>query len=189
MAEGLLLRHHGDVILRGIADEFSDIGGRHRAAGRVDERRAGVLEGVLEVRRVDVELKSGEGADLALLKCERGDGTARKIVVEAAMWERGPVLDCRRLDCGGLDGGGLKRSVLAVVPGSAINNELLDGLRAVKEAGGGRGYDGKSMSPRQDDVTLVVHGGIEGEVCGGKQSAARNGVGAQQIDDGTTGTA
>ncbi len=137
------------------------------------------MQRVLEVRRVDVEFVGGQGADLALLKCERRDGTARQIIIEAAMWESRPVANR----------GGLKLRVLAVVPGSAINDELLDGLRAVEEAGGGSGYDGKSMSPRQDDVALVVHGGIEGEVCGGKQSAARSGVGSQQFDDGTTGTA
>src|SRR4051812_34344772 len=39
MAEGLLLRHDGDVILRGVVDERGDVRGRHGAARRCYERR------------------------------------------------------------------------------------------------------------------------------------------------------
>ena len=171
VAEGFLLRHDGDVILRGVMDEGRHIGGRHGAAGRRDKRRARVGEGVLEVGRIDVELVGGEGADLALLELERGDRAAGEVVVETAMRERGPVAD----------GGAFEVGDIAIP-----DDELLDGLRAV-EAGVGCGDDSELVRLGDDDIALVVHCGIEGEVRGGEHGARRGGVGAQQIDDWAAG--
>jgi hypothetical protein len=45
---------------------------------------------------------------------------------------------------------------------AAAADELLDGLRAVEDAGGGLGDDGEAaLAVGDDHVALVVHGGVE----------------------------
>ncbi len=98
------------------------------------------------------------------------------------MRERGPVLNCGRLD-----GGGFEVGIRAIAGTVVPNDELLDGLRAVEEAGAGGGDNGDTAATREDDVALVVHGGIEGEVRGSEERAGRWCVGTKQLDDGTAG--
>ncbi len=71
-------------VLGGVGDELAGLGLGDGSAGRRHERMAGVLHGVLEVRRVDVDLVSGDGSDELLLEVEGGDGAAGEVVVEAA---------------------------------------------------------------------------------------------------------
>ena len=66
-------------------------------------------------------------------------------------------------------------------------DELLEGLRAVEDAGGGLGDDvdgvaGGGILLREEDVAFVVHGGVEGEVVGGEELSGFGGVGAQEVD-------
>jgi len=147
MAEGLLLRNDGDVVFCRVGDQFAPLGGCHGSAGKGREGRGGVGKGVFKVGREDVDLVGGEGADLALEKLHAGDGTAGPIVRDAAMGHGGPVAD----------GGNEENGVFA---GAA--DQLLDGLRAVEEAGGGFGDDGETpQTAGHYDVALVLHGGIE----------------------------
>ena len=77
MAECLLLGHHRDVILAGVADQFFYIGGSERAACGRRQRLVGKQQSVLDVGRIDIDLVGSEDTDLVLLKLERGKGTAR----------------------------------------------------------------------------------------------------------------
>ena len=78
--ERFLLGDDLHVVAPGVGDELADIGAGHGPAGRGDQRIGGVAEGVLEVRRVDVELVGREGADLLLLEFQRGHRPAGEVV-------------------------------------------------------------------------------------------------------------
>ena len=91
VAEGLLLGDDVDVIETRIGDEGGGFSGREAAAGRSHEGVRGVLEGVLEVGRVDVDLVSGQGADELLLELEGREGAAGQVVGEATVLHGGPV--------------------------------------------------------------------------------------------------
>src|SRR6201987_882594 len=93
------------------------------------------------------------------------------------MGERGPVAD----------GGGFEVGVCAAACMTVSNDELLDGLRAIKEAGTGVRDDGKLMRLGDDDVALIVHRRVEGEARGREQCACGGIVGPKQIDDGAAG--
>ena len=179
MAEGFLLRHDGDVILRSVVDKGCDIRRRHGAPGWRDQRRCRVAETLFEVGRVDVELVGGQCADLALLELECGDRAAGEIVIEATMRERWPVADA----------GGLEPGFLAVARCVSGDYELLYRLGAIEEAGRRGRNDGEPASARNYDIALVVHRGLEGDVRRGQQRASRWCVGAQQFDDGASGAA
>ena len=101
VAEGLLLGDDGDVVLGGVGDELAGLGLGDGSAGGRHERVAGVLHGVLEVGRVDVDLVGGDGADELLLEVEGGDGAAGEVVVEAAILQGGPVANGGGVEDGG----------------------------------------------------------------------------------------
>jgi len=91
MAEGLLLRHDGDMIGPRVGHQSGRVRRADAAAGRRDQRICGVGGSVFEVRRVEINLVCRNGADEFLLEIQRGDGAAREVVVEAAIFHRGPV--------------------------------------------------------------------------------------------------
>ena len=119
VSERFLLRDHVDVIFRRIRHQFAHILARHRAAWWCDQRVAGVGQRVLEVRRVDVQLDGREATDLRLLVRQRGNRSARDVVVEAAILHGGPVAD----RCG------LQHGLRA-----STGDQLLQRLRTVEQA-------------------------------------------------------
>ena len=91
VAEGLLLRHHGHVVLAGEVHQLARIRRRHRAPRHPHQRQRLVGEGVLEVRRVEVDLVLGEQRHVALHRGQRRHRTAAQVVVHAAPPEARPV--------------------------------------------------------------------------------------------------
>ena len=149
VAKGFLLGNDGDVVLRGVGDEFAGLVGSEGAAGERRDRRAGVGEGVFEVGREQVVLVSGESADFALEEVHVGERAARPVVGEGAVGHGGPVAD----------GGDEENRVFA---GTA--DELLDRLGTVEEAGGGlRNHHQAGAAIGQDGIALIVHGWVEGD--------------------------
>ena len=144
VAEGFLVGDDDDVETGGVGGDLAGVGGGDAAAGGCGERVRGVLLGVLEVGRVDVDLVGGEGADEVLLEGEGGDGAAGKVVLHASVTHGGPVADC-----GEVEGGG----------GAVVLDELGEGLGGVEEAGGGDGGEGEAVGGRGDGVALGLGGG------------------------------
>ena len=162
VAEGFLLGDDGDVVLGGVGDQLAGLGLGDGSAGGRHEGVAGVLHGVLEVGRVDVDLVGGEGADQLLLELEGGDGAAGEVVVEAAVLHGGPVAD----------GGGVEDGCWAGGAGRDFD-ELLYGLEGVEDSGGGGGGEGEAFAVGDDGVALGLHvfghfgfGGAGGEAGG-----------------------
>ena len=91
MAERLLLRNDGDVILAGVGDQFRGFGRSERAARRRGQRMIGIKQRVFEVRRVDIDFEGGKDANLVLLEIESGKRAAGEIVADAAIAHRRPV--------------------------------------------------------------------------------------------------
>src|SRR5581483_2246413 len=89
MAEGLLLRHDGDVILMGISDQLRRLSRRESTAWRRRQRMIRIKQRVFKIRRVDVHLERGEDPNLVLLELECRKRAAGKIVVDA------PIPHCR----------------------------------------------------------------------------------------------
>ncbi len=154
MSEGLLLRNDRDVVLGGVGDEVAHVVTAHCAAGRGDHRLRGEGQRVLEVQRERVDLEGGEEAHLALLILERGQRAAREIVLHAAPAHRGPVANHRRCEAR-----------------AAAINELLECLESVEHASGAVADDGGAVVGGDEDVALILHCGVEGEVALGKQAA------------------
>ena len=104
MAEGLLLGDDHDVQAGGEGLELLGFGAGEGAAGRRCERVAGVLQGVLEVRRVEIDFVGGEDFELMLLERESGEGPARRSSAThrdtslraSRGWLRSRVWWCRR---------------------------------------------------------------------------------------------
>ena len=96
------------MMWRGVAKATSSLGfvAGEGAARRCGEGIGGVLEGALEVGRVEIDLVRGEDFKLMLLEGERGEGAAGEIVVFAAILHGGPVANGGRPDlraaCGGV---------------------------------------------------------------------------------------
>ena len=142
MAEGLLLRHDGDVVEARVGDERGCVRCADAAAGRREQRVRGIGRRVLKVRRVEVDLVGSDGADEFFLEIECGDGTARQVVVEAAIFHRRPVAN----RCGVQD------SVRA-----GAGDELFHRLQRVEDACvAGRG-EGEAFAVGNDCVALGLH--------------------------------
>ena len=142
MAEGLLLGHDGDVVEARVGDERGCVRCADAAAGRREQRVRGIGRRVLKVRRVEVDLVGSDGADEFFLEIERGDGAAREVVVEAAIFHRRPVAN----RCGVQD------SVRA-----GAGDELFHRLQRVEDARvAGRG-EGEAFAVGNDCVALGLH--------------------------------
>ena len=154
MAEGFLLRDDGDVVGLGVGDEFAGLLGRDVTAEGCGDGVGDVRLGVLEVRRVDVDLVSSDDADLLLLEVDGGEGTAGEVVVEAAVLHGGPVVDVGAMEDG---------------VGAVAGDELLDGLGSVEDALGGGSGDDDGAGGGGDDVALGLH--LVGEAGDGRAGA------------------
>jgi hypothetical protein len=146
MTEGFLLRNDGDVIGPRVFDQCFCVRRRQRTAGQSRQRIRGVLHRVLEVGRVDVELVSSKRPDLLLLVGQRGDGSARKVVVHAAPAHRRPVANGRALEDGA---------------GAAATLELDEGLHAVEDARGRVPDDEDFMRAGDENVAFRLHRRVE----------------------------
>ena len=145
--EGFLLGDDGDVVLRGVGHQLARLVRRHRSTGECCHRRGVVGEGVLKVRRKNVDLVCRQRPNLALQKLHVGQRTARPVVGEPAVRHRRPVTDGRYQ----------KHGVLA-----AAANQLLHRLRAVEKARRAFGDNGDGAHSRgRNHIAFVVHRGIE----------------------------
>ncbi len=167
MAEGLLLRHDGDVILAGVGDEFRNLRRRQRAARRRGQRMIRIKQRVLKIRRVDIDLERSEDANLMLLEFERGKRAAGEIVVDAAILHGRPVAH-------GARGKHARRS--------GQWQQLLESLHAVKNTGAGCANNGGLVRADDQNVALRFHGRIEDEIVGCESRLRCVGVIAQKRD-------
>src|ERR1035437_4134371 len=91
VSKSLLLGNDGDVIPARVAHPFFLIGAGSCSAGKRGKCIGRERKGVLEIRRVDIHFVLGKYADLMLLELQRGNGTAREIVAQAAILHSRPV--------------------------------------------------------------------------------------------------
>ena len=167
MAEGLLLRHNGDVILAGVGYKFRGLGGRKRTGWRRGQRLVRIKQRVLEIGRVDIDLECGEDANLVLLEFERGKRAAREIVINAPVFHRRPVASRARWQHAGC---------------ARQWQQLLEGLHAVKDTCAGRA-DNRGVARSDDEnVALRFHDRIEGKMIARQDGLCFRGVRAQECD-------
>ena len=167
MPEGLLLRHHRDVNLAGITNQFLRFAGSESAARRRGHRLVGIEERVLKVRRIDVDLEGCKDAHLMLHEIQRGKRPAGEVVVDAAVFHRRPVAH---------RAGGQHR------PGAGRRQQLLHGLHAVEDSRAGCRDDKSFVGLNRQHIAFSLHRRIEGQAALCQQGFALRRACAQQND-------
>ena len=167
MTEGLLFRDDCHVKLLRIGNQLLRIVCGNRSAGKRRERSRGVLHCVLEIRRVDIQLVRGEGANLFFLKLQRGQRPARQIVMHAAPAHGRPVANRRA---------GENRNC------RGTPNQLFQSLCSTKDSGGGVPDDEDIPLFRHQHVAFRLHGDVEGHVLTLEHLACKRSVVPQQVN-------
>ena len=165
MAEGLLLRNDGDVILAGVGDEFLRLLRGERTLWRSGQRMIGKEQRVLEIGRVDIDFEGREDPNLVLLEIESRKRPAREIVVDTAIAHRRPVAHC----AGGQH---------AWCTGQ--RQQLLERLHSVEDSRARRADDVGIVRVDDKDVAFRFHGRIEGELVALEDGFGLSRIGAKK---------
>src|SRR3984893_2042359 len=149
MPKRLLLGQEGYVVLAGVFDKFSYLGGRERCFLGCDffrrNQRLGLeVENVFHVESDQVDLVLGQGADLHLQIIKRRDGAAADVIAHTPPFHTGPIADDQSRD-------GERLSCAAFRA-----QQLAKGLHAVEQALRGATSNEHSGVGHADYVALVV---------------------------------
>ena len=93
VAEGLKRQEQLDAVAPAVLDQMPPLPGVHGPVRPAQRRVALEDEQILGMKREDVVFQAGKLADQPLVARDGGDLTARRVVLQAAQAEVGPVLD------------------------------------------------------------------------------------------------